>query len=376
MKKILIVRMWPYEIDINNYNCQEIGLAKGFIENKMKCDIVLYTKGKTREEDYIYEKGNIHIYYLNGKNILKNCIFESKLYDIASKYDYIQTCEYDQIGNLKLRKMFKEKLIIYHGPYESKFTYKYKIKCMISDFLLFFNKEYKNTICFAKSKLAENFLRKKGFTNVKTIGVGLDTERFFEESKVDEKVEFLKKNKGKKKYILYIGKIEKRRNVLFLLNAFYKAVNIDNNVELVLVGKGDKKYLDKCRKFIFDNNFQDKIHYFEAFNQNELKQLYECCDLFVLPTYYEIFGMVLLEAMYFGLPILTTENGGSSTLIEDGKNGYIRNLNNINEWVKIIGDVPKDSEVIEKNKEYIINEYNWTKISKVYLEYLNDGGNI
>lgn len=71
-------------------------------------------------------------------------------------------------------------MIIYHGPYSSKFTKGYNLKCKISDFIYLFNKDYKNTPCIAKSKLAEEFLRKKGFENVNTIGVGLDNARFNE----------------------------------------------------------------------------------------------------------------------------------------------------------------------------------------------------
>ena len=77
---------------------------------------------------------------MRAKKILNNAFFEKKLYDIIKNYDIIQTAEYDQLANIKLRKKLKDKLIIYHGPYASKYTKKYNIKCILSDFLIFFNK--------------------------------------------------------------------------------------------------------------------------------------------------------------------------------------------------------------------------------------------
>ena len=56
----------------------------------------------------------------------------------------------------------------------------------------------------------------------------------------------------------------------------------------------------------------------------------------LLPTEYEIFGMVLLEAMYYKTVVLTTQNGGSSTLIQNGLNGYIMQIENGWEWANTI----------------------------------------
>ncbi len=77
--KILIIRMWPYEININNYNCQEIGLAKELVIKGNQCDIVLYTNNdKSYEYDYTFDNKKIHIYYLKAKKFLKNCFYEKK----------------------------------------------------------------------------------------------------------------------------------------------------------------------------------------------------------------------------------------------------------------------------------------------------------
>ena len=56
----------------------------------------------------------------------------------------------------------------------------------------------------------------------------------------------------------------------------------------------------------------------------------------MLPSNYEIFGMVLLEANYFNLPIVSSFNGGSISIIQDTYDGYIVDNFNVNEWVEKI----------------------------------------
>ena len=374
--KILIVRMYPDSLNIKNYNCQEIGLAKALIRKGNVCDIVLYTDKSPYEEDVAFDTDNkiIHIYYLNAKKILKNAFFNSRLYDIAKDYDIIQTSEYDQIGNALLKKKLKNKMIIYHGPYDSDYTRGYKKKCLISDLCFLFSKEYKNTPCIAKSDLAKKFLNKKGFGDVTTIGVGLDTERFEKNIETNERINELIENKKNNnvKYLLYIGKIEDRRNILFLLETFELTLLRDENIKLIIVGKGEEQYIKKCTKIIEEKNLENKIIYFESLRQEELPNLFKYSDIFLLPTKYEIFGMVLLESMCFGLPVITSLNGGSSTLIKDKKNGFIIDSFDAQKWAECIYNYLNKKELTKINSkaiEYSIKDnFTWDKLSDKFVQ--------
>lgn len=374
--KILIVRMYPDRLNIKNYNCQEIGLAKALIRKGNVCDLVLYTDKSPYEEDVTFDIDNkiIHIYYLNAKKILKNAFFNSRLYDIAKDYDIIQTSEYDQIGNALLKKKFKNKMIIYHGPYDSDYTRGYKKKCLISDLCFLFSKEYKNTPCIAKSDLAKKFLNKKGFGDVTTIGVGLDTERFEKNIETNERINELIENKKNNnvKYLLYIGKIEDRRNILFLLETFELTLLRDKNIKLIIVGKGEEQYIKKCKKFIEEKNLENKIIYFESLRQEELPNLFKYSDIFLLPTKYEIFGMVLLESMYFGLPVITSLNGGSSTLIKDKENGFIIDSFDTKKWSECIYNYLNRKELTKIDQKTIENDirdnFTWDKLSDKFVQ--------
>ncbi|MBS5858112.1 MAG: glycosyltransferase [Clostridia bacterium] len=103
-------------------------------------------------------------------------------------------------------------------------------------------------------------------------------------------------------------------------------------------------YVNEIFNYAKDKNVINNIVYEKSINHNSVKALYRKCDVFLLPTRYEIFGMVLLEAMYFGIPTITTLNGGSSVLIKDGQNGYICGLDNIEEWKKSIKCILENKE--------------------------------
>ena len=376
--KIVIVRMYADKLNINSYNCQEIGLAKALIRRGHKCDIVLYTNESQREEDILFDNNSksIHIFYVHAKKVLKNCLFDKKIYDILKNYDVIQSSEYDQIGNVKLRKKFGDKLVIYHGPYESNYIRGYNKKCVLTDVYTFFNDDYKNTKCFAKSELALDFLQKKGFKYVSTVGVGLDVERFEKIKNQHDEIKNISFDNNKYKYLLYIGKLEDRRNIKFIIDILEEINCKFKDVKLIMIGKGEKKYVDSCWKYAKQKGVYDDIIYFENLKQDELPQIYKACDVFLLPTKYEIFGMVLLEAMYFGLPVITTKNGGSSTIIKNNENGFIRENNAKEEWCKVICDIVSNSkrheEISNNAKKTILNRFTWDCLAeKIEKELLN-----
>ncbi|MBN1363694.1 MAG: glycosyltransferase family 4 protein [Syntrophaceae bacterium] len=373
--KILIVRMYQDVLKISNYNSQEIGLAKALIRKGHHCDIVLYTDKKEVSIQKInMENGKtITIYWMPGKKILKNCIYDKRLYELAKKYDVIQSTEYDQVGNLKLQKVTDNHMVIYHGPYQSYYPKTYKRKCLMTDFLHSFFPQFKNVQLIAKSTMAEKFLNKKGFKKVETIGVGLDTVRFEKIHEPNETVKKLlnEKNEKRYKYLLYIGKIEDRRNILFMIDILSKLSLEDKNIRLVLIGKGEK-YLKKCLNYARSLNVHENVIYHDPMKQEELANVYRCCDIFLFPSKYEIFGMVLLEAMYFGLPTITTMNGGSSTLIKDKNTGIICDLNNLNSWCEAIINLLNNQKLrdeISVNSSRLIKEnYTWDALSDKFLK--------
>lgn len=130
--------------------------------------------------------------------------------------------------------------------------------------------------------------------------------------------EMVKKNNKLK--LLFVGKDYKRKGLPELI-ASIKILN--------------KKYKDKFELYIVsDYKIQTKasnIFCFEAkFSQEEIiKKFFLTCDLFVMPTHQDSFGMVLLEALACGMPIISTNQFATKEFLHEGQNGFIVNSDNL-----------------------------------------------
>ena len=326
--KILIFRTASVPINIKSYNVQELGLAKSLIKLGNQCDIILYTDKEERIEYIDTENGKIKIYWLKAKNILHHGIYDwKKIKKIANEYDVIHCNDYNQYATYYCLKNINKPIVIYHGPYKSKFPWKTNLVDKVFD-LMFLRKIRKmNPYIITKSKLAEQTLINKGFTNVHTISVGLDIERF---------IEIKIKLESRKNQLLYIGQISKRRNIMFILAVLSSLVTKNPDTKLVIIGKGKKRYEDKVNRFISKNNLTNNVEWIKKLPQEDLVKYYLSSKVFIFPSNYEIFGMVLLEANFFNLPIVSSRNGGSISIIDNDNIGKVLDDFNKEEWTNAI----------------------------------------
>lgn len=374
--KILIIRNYPNHLDIRNYNSQEVGLARAMIRAGNQCDIVYYNGwNRTRKELIAADSSGdrfITLFWLRALSVLNNSLFIG-LGKIVRNYDIIHVAEYDQLNSWLLYTFPRgRKIYIYHGPYDSDISARHNLKCRVFDKFLLHRFNTARQTVFTKSELASESIRKRGFGKVVTVGVGIDFQRFSQNQEMNGFCTKLANEKGENYYLLYVGVIEERRNIPFLFDVLKKVACHKPNVKLVLVGKGKDTYMEYCFTHARQIGVWDHIVYKDAMPQAELSQLYSICDLFILPTKFEIFGMVLLEAMYFGLPVVTSYNGGSSTLIPDERYGRIVRAFDADEWSEAINrllDMPEERMEIGRMSSHFITEmYSWDKIAQKFLE--------
>ena len=221
-----------------------------------------------------------------------------------------------------------------------------------------------------KSELASNFLKDKGFHNVRTVGVGVDSDNFIYHAGDDVKC-LLDKDDTKFR-LLYVGKIEERRNVYFLIELFEKLLEKDDKLELIIVGTGETDYVSNFMKRIKKWYEKGKIKYIQKASQKELAIIYKNVNLFIFTSNYEIFGMVLLEALFFGIPVVSSINGGSSVLIKNGINGYKIDGFDLQIWLdkvsKIINNKELYNNMSKSAHDLINNNFLWDKLADQFIE--------
>ena len=107
-----------------------------------------------------------------------------------------------------------------------------------------------------------------------------------------------------------------------MLQAFEKLSEKYDNIYLQLAGTDEKNYLKQIQQFIDGHNLQNRIKYLG--NQKDMERYYKKLNLFVLPSVVkEAFGLVLCEAMYCGVPVITTNSGAQGEIITNGSDGTI-----------------------------------------------------
>lgn len=372
--KILLVRDVPGELNAQKmtYNIQEVGLATALRKKGHSCDIMWCSNDHKYREEMIESEGQkIKLYVVRSVDFLKNAWIKD-VDRIFLQYDILQVCEYNQMYTRHLAKKYPQKFVCYHGPYYSDFNKNYNRMAKLFD--KFFVGRYRrlNTPFITKSGLAADYLRSKGIRNVTAIGVGL-SPTLLESSAVEVMPELnaIEDINGLK--LLYIGAIEPRRNALYLLDLLKKLKDEGFAVTLVLIGKyKNVVYQSQFESTIKEYDLKDSILYIPRVEQKYLGYVYRHCDIFLLPTIYDIYGMVLLEAMYYGIPTLTTVNGGSNMMIKDGENGFVFDNFNLKTWTDQIKKLSEDKKLankIGKNAhDTIVNEFTWDALADKFIE--------
>ncbi|KKG99372.1 hypothetical protein DU68_01480 [Methanosarcina mazei] len=168
----------------------------------------------------------------------------------------------------------------------------------------------------------------------------------------------LKKNKAESKQklelnystiILYVGQLIERKGVDYLISAYQILKDEFEDLCLVIIGDGDFK--NNLESICNRNDINDV--YFKGWVSEEEKFIYySISDVFVLPTLSDVWGLVINEAMCFGLPVVSTKAAGASwDMIVPGKNGYIVNSANVNELYYSIKKIIVNQDVCLKMGE-------------------------
>ena len=127
------------------------------------------------------------------------------------------------------------------------------------------------------------------------------------------------------KILLYVGRIEPLKGLELLVET---AAQIDTaeSVRVLVVGadaNGDQE-MDRVKQLAKERDLEDRIDFVGQVDHDELPLYYNAADVCVVPSYYESFGLVALESMACGTPVVATRVGGLSTIIHHGSTGYLQ----------------------------------------------------
>jgi len=201
---------------------------------------------------------------------------------------------------------------------------------------------------------------------INVVPVGIPLPRL---AHTDRKELSLKKDGN---YLVSVGRFVKRKGYTFLLKSLKILKDAGIAPRLILIGDGPER--ENLEKEATELGITGSVMFTGDINDEKKFQFLEASDIYVLPSIHEGFGIVLLEAMYAGLPIAATNNGGQTDIVKEMKNGLLVPPKDPEALAKAIETLLNNNElrasIAKYNKEDVKN-YNISGIANRYLDLYN-----
>ena len=172
---------------------------------------------------------------------------------------------------------------------------------------------------------------------------------------------------------LYVGRITQRKGLKTLLKACgHLRSRGYENYTLLIIGKGDQKA--ELEALIKDEGIEEQIRWEGWVAYGRLGAYFQQSDIFVFPTYEDVWGMVVPEAMVFGKPILCSRGATASELLAEGENGYIfdpHDLEELAEKMQVFLDRPDLIEPMGVRSRELIAETNPKNAANGFIEAIS-----
>lgn len=170
--------------------------------------------------------------------------------------------------------------------------------------------------------------------------------------------------------ILYVGRLDKEKGVDVLLEAYAKATEIVEKTKLVIAGKGE--LTGQLKQKAAELGVSNRVRFIGYAAPPVLARLYKVTDLLVCPSLYEPFGIVAIEGMVNGLPVLASETGGLAEIIENGRTGVLVKPGEAAPWAQEICRALLNKELSGKmaaeGRTVALERYNWDRVAGLVRE--------
>lgn len=223
------------------------------------------------------------------------------------------------------------------------------------------------------------------------ISPGVNTEIFNPENKCDDilKSAIEKNIRRDRPYIILSSRFDEKKNHFtavkayaesdFLKKNYYMVLfirNIENPYNYEYLNTKEKNILAPIIKIILDNNLTQNIFFLDIKSQKDLAKtynyFYELKSLFLLPSFYEPFGLAPIEAAACRLPVVATKNGGPADIFRDNS-GILVDPSDTESIVSGIKKIYENYNYFsESGYRLVINNYTWKTTAEKYLKEITD----
>ena len=340
------------------YNAQEIGLAKAL--DKYFDAVYIYKlvpESMSRSDEKIDNTKNVILHSIPSKSFGINGLPDVSVLDTT-----LDVLVYFSDTQISVPKVYnwavknKVKFYPYIGVLESHSTSNWKK--LLMDTLFKRNlKVYRKSHCFVKTPTVEKKLRGMGVDKISVMPVGLDLSLLHQDYELADKIAL----KGKygfdatDRVLLFIGRLIDEKQPVRMLDILNQIRQQDKNYKLLMVGTGPLRAVvnEKIREY----GLVDAV---DKIPNSDIWELYRFADCFVNLNQQEIFGMAILEAMYYGCKVVAWRAPGPKLIIEDGKFGYL-----VEDDDSACKRIMENVDVSAESHKRILQSFTWDNAAKI-----------
>jgi glycosyltransferase involved in cell wall biosynthesis len=227
-------------------------------------------------------------------------------------------------------------------------------------------------IAVSRAELGSMAHHIKDMGKVRVIPNGIDPSRFVD---LPDPSPFLRMRGIEGPMVLYVGRLAVNKRMELVLNALPELLLEEPDLQLVIAGPDDGAG-DAWRAHAQDLGIEKSVRFEGFLSEEDLLAAFTAADVFVLPSDWEAFGIVLLEAMACKTPCICSDRGGQPEVVVDGETGIVAPYAEEGAWktalLELVGDPERRRRMGEAGRKRAMGEFSWSsivdRIEMVYAE--------
>lgn len=220
-----------------------------------------------------------------------------------------------------------------------------------------------SAVTVVSAHLSAILQKQYGYDTAQIIPMGCNTGYFTPACRVADYF-----SQGSRKVVLFVGRLAEKKGVPYLIRAMQRS-----DALLVIVGSGPLE--SDCRSLVRELHLEDKVRFAGPMPHTQLRAVYASADIFAAPSVtaengdVEGFGLVILEAMASGLPVIASASGGITDIITDGENGLLareRDWEQLAAQINRLLDDPGLAETLSRASLQTAQRFDYAIIAEKY----------
>ncbi|MBY0149081.1 glycosyltransferase family 4 protein [Neobacillus niacini] len=360
--KVAIITPGVFPIPGNKSSSVELVIQKTSNLLQKEVDVIIFGK-KTKNQSFIERQGHItyYRYHYHSETYIQNVVEQLQ----QDKPDIIQIENRPKFVKF-IRQAIPTAKIILTLHSVTFISPPYMNNRFLNNYL-----NQANAIVVNSHFLKNYVLSKTNLDSSKIVvnHLGVNNDQFKPKWQLDSPapLEFMKEKLGvsRNKILLYVGRLVEIKGVHHILEAMPEIIKADPSIKLIIAGSplGHRAYSDHLKNLA--ESIKDHVVFTSFIPNDKIHEMFQISDLLLVPSAQnEAFGLVNLEAMSTGTPVIATKSGGIPEIIEHGKTGFLIDPSNIREDLTkhILYLLSNPSKLLQMGQECVLqvkNHFTW-----------------